>query len=69
MKIIITERQYNMLRLQRRLGYVDEHISDLDRDSVCDYWSKDEIREYVDSSMLPEILFCAQWMCTKVLQL
>jgi len=51
MKIIITENQYNMLRLQRRLGYVDEHISDLDRDSVCDYWSKDEIREYVDSSM------------------
>jgi hypothetical protein len=51
MKIIITERQYNMLRLQRRLGYVDEYMSNLDRNDICDYWSKDEIGEYVDSSM------------------
>jgi hypothetical protein len=51
MKIIITESQYNMLRLQRRLGYVDEYMSNLDRNDICDYWSKDEIREYVDSSM------------------
>jgi hypothetical protein len=51
MKIIITESQYNMLRLQRRLGYVDEYMSNLDRNDICDYWSKDEIGEYVDSSM------------------
>ena len=53
MKYLITEDQHNMLRkrTQRRLGFIDQHVTELDRDDVCEYWSKDEVDEYVDSSM------------------
>jgi len=53
MKYIITEDQHNMLRsrVQRRLGFIDEHMDELDRDQVCDYWAKDEVEYYVFSSM------------------
>jgi hypothetical protein len=52
-RIIITEDQYNMLRnkAQRRLSFIDEHMDELDRDQVCDYWTKDEVDDYVNSSM------------------
>ena len=50
---VITEDEEKMLRsrAQRRLSFIDEHINELDRDQVCDYWTKDEVDDYVNSSM------------------
>lgn len=50
---VITEDEDNMLRsrAQRRLGFIDQHVTELDRDDVCEYWSKDEVDDYVNSSM------------------
>jgi hypothetical protein len=38
-------------RAQRRLGFINQHINELERDDVCEYWSEDEVENYVDSSM------------------
>jgi len=53
MKYIITEDQHKMLRsrAQRRVSFIDDHVNELDRDDVCEYWSKDEVEYYVFSSM------------------
>lgn len=50
---VITEDEDKMLRsrAQRRMSFIDEHMDELDRDQVCDYWSKDEVDYYVNSSM------------------
>jgi hypothetical protein len=39
-------------RAQRRLSFIDEYMDKLDRNQVCDYWNKDEVDYYVDSSMI-----------------
>ena len=50
---VITEDEDKMLRsrAQRRLSFIDEHMDELDRDQICDYWTKDEVDDYVNSSM------------------
>jgi hypothetical protein len=50
---VITEDEDKMLRNKviRRLGFIDDHVNELERDDVCGYWSKDEVENYVDSSM------------------
>jgi len=54
MKIIITEDQHKMLRnrAQRRMDFIDQHMTGLNRDHICEYWSKDEVEEYVNSGMI-----------------
>ena len=53
MKIIITEDQHKVLRnrVQRRLGFIDQYIGELDPNDVCDYWTESEVDYYVISSM------------------
>ena len=53
MKIIITESQYEMLRnrAQRRLRFIEQYVEDLNSDDVCNYWTRGEVEEYVNSSM------------------
>jgi hypothetical protein len=50
---VITEDEDKMLRnrAQRRLGFINQHVNELDSDDVCEYWTKDEVDDYVDSSM------------------
>jgi hypothetical protein len=50
---VITENEDKELRnrIQRRFSFIDEHMNELDRDQVCDYWTEGEIDDYVDSSM------------------
>lgn len=50
---VITEDDEKMLRnkVQRRMSFIEEFMNELDRDDVCDYWSKDEVDDYVNSSM------------------
>jgi hypothetical protein len=51
---VITEDDNNMLRkrAQRRLSFIDEHMEELSREDICQYWSKDEEGEYVNSAMI-----------------
>jgi hypothetical protein len=50
---VITEDEDKMLRnkAQRRLGFINQHVNELERDDVCKYWYKDEVEDYVFSSM------------------
>ena len=50
---VITEDEDKMLRnkAQRRMGFIDQHVNELERDDVCEYWTEDEVDDYVDSSM------------------
>jgi hypothetical protein len=50
---VITEDEDKMLRnkAQRRMGFIDQHVNELERDDVCKYWYKDEVDDYVFSSM------------------
>jgi hypothetical protein len=41
--------------VKRRLHYVDEYISNLEPNDVCNHWSDDEVNEYV-SGVLSEIV-------------
>ena len=49
----ITENEDRILRdkVKRRFAFIDQHVNELDRDDVCEYWSKYEVEDYVDSSM------------------
>ena len=55
MKIIITENQLNMLKFQRRLGFVQEYIDKLPEDSsiddICNHWTEDESDAFVSNTM------------------
>ena len=55
MKIIITENQLNMIKFQRRLGFVQEYIDKLPEDSsiddICNHWTKDESDAFVNNTM------------------
>jgi hypothetical protein len=50
---VITEDEDKMLRnkAQRRMGFINQHVNELERDDVCEYWTEDEVDDYVDSSM------------------
>jgi hypothetical protein len=50
---VITEDEDKMLRsrAQRRLGFIDQYMSELDPNDVCDYWTDSEVDYYVISSM------------------
>jgi hypothetical protein len=50
---VITEDEDKMLRnkAQRRMGFIDQHVNELERDDVCEFWTEDEVDDYVDSSM------------------
>ena len=55
MKIIITENQLNMLKFQRRLGFVKDYIDKLpenpDIDDICNHWTEDESDAFVSNTM------------------
>ncbi len=50
---LITENEDRILRdkVKRRFAFIDQHVNELDRDDVCEYWAKYEVEDYVDSSM------------------
>ena len=50
---VVTEDEDKVLRsrVQRRLGFIDQYMSELDPNDVCDYWTDSEVDYYVISSM------------------
>jgi hypothetical protein len=50
---VVTEDEDKVLRsrVQRRLGFIDQYMSELDPNDVCDYWTDGEVDYYVISSM------------------
>jgi hypothetical protein len=52
---VITESQHNMLKFQRRLGFVREYIDGLpedpDIDDICNHWTEDESDAFVSNTM------------------
>jgi hypothetical protein len=34
------------------MDFIDQHMRELNRDHICEYWSKDEVEEYVNSGMI-----------------
>jgi hypothetical protein len=50
---VVTENEDKVLRsrVQRRLGFIDQYMSELDPNDVCDYWTDGEVDYYVISSM------------------
>ena len=50
---VVTEDEDKVLRsrVQRRLGFIDQYMSELDPNDVCDYWMGGEVDYYVISSM------------------
>ena len=33
------------------MGFIDQHVDELSREDICEYWTEDEVDDYVDSSM------------------
>ena len=54
MKIIITENQLNMIKFQRRLGFVQDYIDNMSEDpsidDICNHWTKDESDAFVNNT-------------------
>ena len=52
---VITESRHNMLKFQRRLGFVKEYIDGLpedpDIDDICNHWTEDESDAFVSNTM------------------
>ena len=52
---VITESQHNMLKFQRRLGFVKEYIDGLPEDpnidDICNHWTEDESDAFVSNTM------------------
>jgi hypothetical protein len=52
---VITESQHNMLKFQRRLGFVREYIDGLPEDpnidDICNHWTEDESDAFVSNTM------------------
>jgi len=49
----LNENEDRILRdkVKRRFAFIDQHLNELERDDVCKYWYKDEVDDYVFSSM------------------